>query len=110
MVGFFKKRGKATTEFVEGEGGEGLGIDDEDVVLGAGEAGGVETNGFVEAAADTVAEDGGFGDLFGHDNSEAGVAPVVGIKNKGKLRSAESLSLLVGVAHPTTRMEAIFRA
>ena len=46
-------------------------IDDEDVVLGEFEVWEFEADGFVDAATNTIAADGGFEDFFRDDDSEA---------------------------------------
>ena len=74
----------------------------------SGEGGELETEGFVNAAADAVATDGGFEDLLGDDDAEALVVLGVGRKNETHQRGADGLAVLVGVADAAARMKAVF--
>ena len=73
-----------------------------------GEGGELEAEGFVNAAADAVAADGGLEDFLGDDNAEALVVLGVGRKNETHQRGADGLAVLVGVADAAARMKAVF--
>ncbi len=65
-------------------------------------------NSLVDAAADTIATNGGFEDLFRNNNCKALVATGIWSKNQRKRRGANGFSLLIDIANAATRVKSIF--
>ena len=83
-------------------------MDYEDVVGGGFDLWEGEADGFVEAAADAVAADGGFEDFFADDYGEALLAVRIWVKNKRYLGVTNGGAVFIGVTDAATRMESIF--
>lgn len=72
-----------------------------------GEGGKFKAEGFVNAAADAVAADGGFQNFLRDDDAEALVVFGVGGKNQAHQRGADGFAVLVGIADATTGVKAV---
>ncbi len=83
-------------------------MNEEDVVGRGFEARELLSDGFVEAATDAVAPDGGLQDLFADYYGEAGLfAGIWGI-DEGDERRADSFAMTISIVNTATRMEAVF--
>lgn len=67
----------------------------------------LKADGFVDAATNGVAADGRLENLFRDDNGETLTMTFVWGVNKGEVRDADGLALLVGVLDASARMETV---
>ena len=85
-------------------------MNDKDVVARGFEFVEVETDGFIEAATNAIAADGGFVDFFGDNNGEAGFTAVVVAKNEGEIGATNRLAVPVNRFNSSAGMKTVFVA
>lgn len=95
-------------EFGEGHIFDATVVDDKDVVAGLFKLVKVETDGFVDAATDAVAANGGLVDFFRDDNGEAGFTASVVAEDKTDVGVAEGFALMIDIFDTTSRVEPVF--